>query len=397
MVNEHQIVVFDPNIVKNPLQELRKTIKNFEPDVVAISLRNIDGQLSFNICSYYEPFVSMVKIVKETAPFCKLIVGGAGFTVFPEEIMKRNPEIDFGVVSNGELAIVDLLKNMDKPEKVKNLVFRKDGKIQFTGLGKSPDLDSLPLPFWEGFDMSEYAQFPYSMGVESKRGCAFNCVHCLYPCLQGNHVLLRSPKKVVDEIEKLVNNYSIEHFFFVDPIFNFPFNHGRKICQDIVKRNLDIKWRAWFRSDFMNAKFMGDALNAGCDLFDFSPDGACNEAMAVLGKNMDIRDVLRTINTIGKIENAKVGYNFMYDLPKANMKQLIGLTRIVTKISRTCRNKLQYIALTRLRIYPNTPLYNIAMMDGQINEYTDLISPVYYTSSTSKIQRCYVSIINKLH
>ncbi len=394
--DEHEVVIFDSNVVKNPLQELRKTIERVNPDLVAVSLRNIDGQLSFNACSYYEPFVNMIRIIKEVSPSSKLIVGGPGFTAFPEEIMKRNPEIDYGVVSNGENVIVELLKNLENPRKVKNVIFRDNEKIQFTEQGAPPDLDSVPFPFWEGFDMSTYRQFPYSVGVETKRGCTFNCVHCLYHCLQKKHVLLRSPKRVVNEIEKLVNDYGINHFFFTDPIFNFPPDHGQKICQEIVKRKLGIKWRAWFRSDSMNAKVMADALDSGCDLFDFSPDGACNEAMEVLGKNMTINDVERTVNTIGKMENAKVGYNFMYDLPRANRQQMVGLTRLLPKIVRTCGNKLQYMSFTKLRIYPNTPLYNIALKNGKINEQTDLMQPVYYKSNFSKIQHYYVSLISQL-
>ena len=396
MISDHELSVFDANLVDDPLGELRATVEKVDPDVVAISLRNIDGQLSSNVCSYYEPFVSMIKSIKTAAPTCKLIVGGTGFTVFPEEIMRRNPEIDFGVVSNGEFAIVDLLKNFDHPEKVKNLVFRRDGEIHFTGTGVPADLDSLPSPLWEAFDMATYSRFPFSVGIEAKRGCAFNCVHCLYSCLQGKRVLVRSPKIVVDEIEKLVNDYGISSFFFVDPIFNFPFNHGRKICQEITKRKLNVKWRAWFRSDTMNYSFMVDAVKAGCDIFDFSPDGASNEALKVLGKNLSISDVERSISLVGKIEGARVGYNFMYDLPSANLRHLLGLGRLVPKILRTCGRKLQYLCLTRIRIYPHTPIYEIALKDGQITEQTDLLSPVYYTSKSSKIQHYYASLLGQL-
>jgi putative variant cofactor biosynthesis B12-binding/radical SAM domain protein 1 len=396
MLSEHEVYIFDSNVVNDPLGELRKIVEKVDPDLVGVSLRNIDGQLSFNVCSYYEPFVSMIRIIKETAPSSKLIVGGAGFTIFYEEIMRRNPEIDFGVVSNGEIAIVDLLKNLDHPEKVKNLVFRNDGKIHFTGIEASPELDSLPFPSREGFDIFKYKQFPYSMGVESKRGCGFKCAYCLYPHLQGRRILLRSPKRVVDEIEELVDEWDIRHFFFVDPIFNFPLDHGRKICQEIIERNIEIKWRAWFRPNFMNAEFMVEALKAGCDIFDFSPDGASNEAMEVLGKNMDVRDIEKTISLIHEMEDTKVGFNFMYDLPGANMQQLLGLTRLFPKIMRTCGDKLQYLSLTRIRIYPHTPIYDIALSEGKIDENTDLINPVYYQSNLSKIQHLYASLIGWL-
>jgi len=396
MLSDHEVSIFDANVVNDPLGELRKTVEKFDPDLVGVSLRNIDGQLSFNVCSYYEPFVSMIRVIKETVPLSKLIVGGTGFTVFPKEIMRRNPEIDFGVVSHGEVAIVDLLRNLDHPERVKNLVFRNTGKIRFTGIGEPPDLDSLPPPSREGFDISKYRRFPYSMGVESKRGCAFKCVYCLYPHIQGSHLLLRSPKKMVDEIEELVYEHGIRHFFFVDPIFNFPLDHGLKICKEIIKRNLDIRWRAWFRTDYMNARFMVEALKSGCDIFDFSPDGACDEALKVLGKNMEVRDIEKTVDLIHEMEGAKVGFNFMYDLPGANVQQLLGLTRLFMRIMRTCGDKLQYLGLTRIRIYPHTSIYNIALNEGKIYENTDLIFPVYYQSNSSRIQTYYVSFIDKL-
>lgn len=207
---------------------------------------------------------------------------------------------------------------------------------------------------------------------------------------------MRSPKRAVDEIEKLVHEYGIRHFFFTDPIFNFPPDHGLKICKEIVKRNLDIKWRAWFRADYMNAKFMAEALKSGCDIFDFSPDGACDEAMRVLGKNMEVRDIEKTVDLIHEMEGAKVGFNFMHDLPGANMQQLLGLTRLFPRIMRTCGDKLQYLSSTRIRIYPHTSIYNTALSEGKIDENTDLISPVYYQSNSSKIQQYYLSFIDKL-
>lgn len=396
MLHEHDVYIFDSNVVNDPLVELRKVIEKVNPDVVGVSLRNIDGQLSFNICSYYEPFVSMIKIIKETAPASKLIVGGAGFTIFYEEIMRQNPEVDFGVVGSGEIAIVDLLKNLEHPERVKNLVFRKDGELNFTGMQFPTNLDSLPKPSLEGFDIPMYKRFPYSMGIESKRGCSFRCIYCVYQNIQGRYVALKSPRRVVDEIEELVNNWGITHFFFVDPIFNFPFDHGKKICQEIIKRKLGISWRAWFRPDFINTNFIVEAVKAGCDIFDFSPDGACDEALRVLGKDMKVSDIERSIRLIREVEGARVGFNFMYDLPHANMQQLFGLTRLFQKILRMLRDKVQYLSLTRIRIYPRTPIYKIALSEGKIDENTDLISPVYYCSNFSKIQHFYASFIGWL-
>ena len=40
MLEDHELRIFDFNHVNNPLDELRKTIKDFNPDIVAVSLRN---------------------------------------------------------------------------------------------------------------------------------------------------------------------------------------------------------------------------------------------------------------------------------------------------------------------------------------------------------------------
>ena len=384
MLKGHDVFCWDPNVEKNPMTELGKILEGFDPDLVGVSLRNIDSVSSFRVRSYYDPFVSMVKIVKEKAPSTRLIVGGAGFSIFAKEIMGRNPEIDFGMVSEGERAIVNLLKNFDHPERVKNLVVRKSDEVVFTGKGDFVDFDSLPPPSREGFDLSKYAENPYSMGVQSSRGCGFGCIYCLHRFLMGSRYRLRAPKKVVDEIEMLVVRHGISGFYFVDPVFNVPPDHARAICEEIRRRKLDIEWEACFRPDFLNANLMMEAVEAGCQLFDFSPDGASNEAMQVLGKNLEVGDVEKTVNWASEIENAKVAYEFVYDLPYGNMEHVVGLTRLFPKIMCNCRNKLQYLTLSKMRIYPYTPLYDIALKQGKINAHTDLLYPVHYESCSSK-------------
>jgi radical SAM superfamily enzyme YgiQ (UPF0313 family) len=320
----------------------------------------------------------MIRIIKERAPSTKLIVGGAAFSIFAKEIMERNPEIDFGIFSEGERAFANLLKNLDHPERVKNLVLRKEGRVHVSDKEEFIDLGSMPPPLREGFDLSKYKEYPYSLGVESKRGCSFACVYCFERFLCGNHYRLRPPRKIVDEMEKLVCENGIREFFFVDPVFNTPTEHARAVLREIMRRKLDIKWKAEFRPDFLNAKFMKEAVESGCELFDFSPDGASDHAMQMLGKNLRVRDVEKTVEWASRIENAKVAYNFVYDLPRGDLGQLYGLTRLFTKIMSSCRCKLEFLSLTKMRIYPQTRLYRVALREGRISRDRSLIFPVYY-------------------
>jgi radical SAM superfamily enzyme YgiQ (UPF0313 family) len=384
IMDNHEVHGWDPNIVENPKKELFNILEKIDPDIVGVSFRNVDSVFSFHPRSYYPLFVSMIRAIKQKVPSCKLIVGGAGFSIFPEEIMQGNPEIDFGIVSEGEYAFVELLKNLDHPEKVKNLVLRKNGRVVFTERGELVDFNSLPLPSREIFDLKKYRENPYSTGVQSKRGCSFKCIYCLHRFLMGSSYRLRSPRKVVDEIEDLINKYDVNSFYFVDPVFNVPFDHGREICREIIRRKIDVQWEACFRPEFINAEFMKEAIKAGCRLFDFSPDGASNEAMRALGKDLKVEYVEKTINLASKIEDAKVAYEFLYDLPSNNIEHISGLIRLFPKIMLRCRSKLRYLTLSKMRIYPHTPLYKIALEQGKINENTDLLYPVHYESKSSK-------------
>jgi anaerobic magnesium-protoporphyrin IX monomethyl ester cyclase len=374
----HELFCWNPNIEKNPMTELCKILGEFSPDLVGVSLRNVDSVFSFARRSYYDPFVSFIKTIKERAPSSKLIVGGAAFSIFAKEIMERNPEIDFGIVSEGERAFTNLIKNLDHPEKVKNLALRKEGKVYVSDKEEFIDFGSMPSPSREGFDLSKYKKYPYSMGIESKRGCSFACVYCFERFLCGNRYRLRPPQKIVDEMEKLLYEHGISEFFFVDPVFNAPPEHARAICREIKKRKLNIKWKAEFRPDYLNSEFMKEAAESGCQLFDFSPDGASDYAMQVLGKNLRVKDVEKTAEWASKIENAKVAYNFVYDLPAGNTGQSYGLARLYTKIMSSCRCKLEFLSLTKMRIYPQTNLYRVALREGKISADSSMIPPVYY-------------------
>ena len=144
--DEHELYCYDPNVAQDPLRELSALINKINPDVVGLSLRNIDSSFSYAIRSYYPSFVSQLKVIRENAPSCKLVVGGTGFSLFAEEIMKRNSEIDMGIMFEGEVPFAELLKNFDNPERIKNLIFRKNGKLVFTGKREWIDPDCLPFP-----------------------------------------------------------------------------------------------------------------------------------------------------------------------------------------------------------------------------------------------------------
>lgn len=379
-LEKHETVVFDPNTVEQPFHEMKKVIEKTCPDVIGVSLRNIDTTQSWDIFSYFEAFARAIKKIRDVEPYAKIIVGGPGFSMFAKEIMKRMPEIDYGIFLEGENRFPELLENLEHPERVPCVYLRREKEVFFTGLSKLLDFDKLPPPKKElpGLNLKKYKEASYSMGVQTKRGCVFDCAYCTYPFIQGKFVRSRSPKNVVHEIEQTRNHYGIDEFFFADTVFNFPPDHSRQICRELMKRKLEVKWKAWFREDCMNKASMVEAQRAGCQVFEFSPDGGSQEALDVLQKGMAVRDIVRVYEIASQIEEIEIAFNFMYNVPGENPRTMASMLKLLIGITAKCKEKVKWLGLSKIRIYPHTRIHRIALRQKVVSQEDDLLSPTFY-------------------
>ncbi len=378
---DHEVYCWDPNVddSQNPLEKLPSMLEKIKPDVVGLSLRNTDSAISTVHKWYYPTFVSTVKMIKNTLPTCKLVVGGSGFSLFAKEVMDGNPEIDFGLVFEGEHSFAQLLKKMKTPERVNNLVFKKNGKLIFTPK-IFEDFNSLPIPSREFFDIKKYDKHSFALSVQTQRGCAFKCMFCPNYHISGCNLRLRSPRKIVDEVEKLVSEYGVTNLFFVSSIFNYPFEHAQEIVHELLERKVEIEWSTDAHPAFLNARFAADAVKSGCRLLNFSADGASDEALVMLKRNLTVSQINASISYFKALENVKVGFNFMIDLPSNNASHVAGLVNIVPRMLVELKEKLAYVGFTKMRIYPHTELYDLAVKEGKIDPKGDILYPQYYSS-----------------
>ena len=114
----HDVRGFDTNTSKRPFDELKEIIEGFSPDVVGISLRNIDSTNKREVVFYYSYLKKAIDEIKAVSN-AKIIVGGSGFSMFAREIMEDEPRVDYGVFLEGERTVSALLDNLDTPELIR--------------------------------------------------------------------------------------------------------------------------------------------------------------------------------------------------------------------------------------------------------------------------------------
>lgn len=379
----HEVLVFDMNRAEKPFADLAKTARDFQPDVIGLSLRNIDSTNKRQVVFYYENLKPTVDALQQETD-ASLVIGGSGFSMFAREIMEDEPRLDFGVYLEGEESFPALLNNLESPETVPSVYYRDaTGAVQFSGTGKPVDVAPLVGADHSAVAADAYAGFRDAFGVETKRGCALNCIYCIYGFLNGRNYRLRDPRAVVDEIERLARNCEVRRFTFVDSVFNIPDDHAEAICHELAARDLDIKWSAWFSEKTLTKEFANLAKFAGCDTFIFSPDAYTDGVLEKLGKNVTNADIRRGFEIVSAIPDVEVAYNFFKNPPGQTLWNFLGMLWFCVKAKLRLKNRVHF-EFSSLRVEPHTRLREIALEEGVVDANDPLLEPKYYVNRRTR-------------
>ena len=373
--DNYELSGFDPNVTTAPEEELHTKIHHYRPDVIALSLRNIDTTNLIDPYIHYNGFLKTLEVVREASKDVPLIVGGAGFSLFAERIMQDNPVIDYGIYLEGEDTFVELLDKMNDPDLVKGVYYRQNGKIHFTGRREPVPIDDTLFPLWEIFDVEKYKIFPFPFGVETKRGCPFECVYCSYFVLHGKALRLRQPERVVEEISELRRRFGIKEVCFLDSVFNVPVDHAMAILQLMKGELPDVKWLGYLSERGLTEEFARLAVETGLRVFVFSADSYTDECLQLMGKGITVEHIQQAVEVVRKMPPAHIGFNFFVNGPGYTYGTLTALLWFLlkTKIRLGRRFHFMKLNLGYIRIEPGSPLHRMALQNGHLSPEADLL------------------------
>ena len=129
------------------------------------------------------------------------------------------------------------------------------------------DPDSLVFPNWDIFPHKKFSYLPVLkekpfFPILSSRGCVYSCEYCPYPVFYKYQN--RSVKNVIGEIEYLVEKYNMRGMLFRDPLFSGNKKRAKQIAENIIEKNLKIKWACETRLDCLNEDLLDTFYEAGC-------------------------------------------------------------------------------------------------------------------------------------
>ena len=375
----HGVSVLDLCFSEDTRKEIRNSIDFFEPDVIGISIRNIDNSAA------YKTLFLLDEVKVNVIDHCKryfsgpIVIGGPSVGISGSEMLEFFG-LEYAIIGDGELAIGEFLKRLETGRPLKDcpgLVIRKDGKI----IKKNepclvPDLNRLPRPKPDIYvDVEKYASYHCPIQIQTKRGCALNCYYCTYNRIEGTEWRLRDPELVAEDIDEIAQDTGLKNIEFVDSCFNIPLEHCKNILKACIKRNLKLN----FRTMGLNPGAVDEELvrllkKSGFTDIDCGVESGSDATLKGLNKNFKKDDIYRAARLLHKYK-VPVTWYLLLGGPHETEETLMETFATMDDIS----SKWDLVNIgIGLRIYKGSPAVEAATQQDPKVTSDNFLRPVAY-------------------
>lgn len=360
-------------------RELSRQLQEFQPELVGLSLRNIDNTL-LNGTKFYLPQVrELIEAIRRQSA-AEIVAGGAGFSLLAGEAL-RFLDLRYGIVGEGEVALCRLATCLEEgidPRGIAGLVYRRGEEVVLNPPELISDIDQLPFPAADLVEYRRYVRQEGFVGIQSKRGCSFRCIYCEHPQIDGACYRLRTPKRVVDEMEEIRDRSGLSRFFFVDSVFSYPVEHALAICQEILDRRLHVSWYTTTNPSGITRELVAAMAAAGCIGVEVGIDVASDAMLRSLRKSFSKAEIglaARLYQEAGIPASFHMLLGGPGETPDTVQESLDCLQGIISPAD--------VLFVFGLRVYPHTDLFHQARPGDLIftGEENDYLSPTFYLSS----------------
>lgn len=376
--NNIDVEILDASAEDMDFKDVEKELLKRKPDLVALTaLTPTIGRA-----------LETAQVVKETLPDSIVVMGGYHPTFnFIETLEDEN--VDIVIRGEGEyimLNLVQALENQSSLHDVKGIVFEDKNSKEIVVNPEAPliqDLDELPFPALNLLPMKKYRLLDMDTHMTTMittRGCLMQCSFCSSAAMHGKKIRERSVENIVDEIEYLNTNYDIDTIAFMDDTFTLKKRKVMAICDEILKRNIEIMWGCTSRVDTLDEKLLKKMKEAGCITIFIGVESADQQQLDNMCKN----------TTIAKIENAfKIAHKLKIRTIASVALGMPGDTKEIMNKTVKFVHKLKpnYAIYSLATPYPGTRFYKEAFEKNLIkikdwSKYT-LITPILETIDCS--------------
>jgi radical SAM superfamily enzyme YgiQ (UPF0313 family) len=364
----HQVRTVDMNELKDG-NALAGVLSQYLPDIIGLSIRNIDNVDDANVKTFIEDIGELIGIIRRHSKGL-IVLGGSGFTILPGELMNRL-DADFGIIGEGERLQL-LLQALERNESVSDLpgILTRNGPVAF------------PEPWSQSFPRGSFPDHAYTsfylkrggmLNLQTKRGCPFKCIYCTYPHIEGTRFRFTEAEEVADT-GRMLQYAGARYLYLTDSTFNGSYDHSLKVAAAFKKAGVSVPWGGFFTPTAPPPDYYRILADAGLMHVEFGTEALSNRMLDSYGKPFHVNDVY-TSHRAALDAGLHVAHYLMLGGPGENEDSLKETLANADGLEKTA-----FFVFNGVRIYPHTPLYDLAVAEGQIEPHRNLLEPAFYWS-----------------
>ena len=388
----HRVRVLDLMFVQDPLRALESELSKANPDIVGLSVRNIDNNDMENPVAFFKDLSPIMDTIRSKTQAI-VVLGGAAVAVMPEELL-RYTGADWAVLGDGEVVFPELLTALSQgelPNKILGIAWLEDNVFR-KNIGYAARFsDGCLIPnFHRWINVRPYLSRLSTVPIQTKLGCHFKCSYCTYRKIEGGDYRLCAPDSAVDAIKNL-GAAGLKDVEFVDNIFNHPYDHALAICEGLAGVQHNVR----LHSLELNPLFVDDGLitameRAGFVGIGITVESASDVVLDGLNKGFTVKDVHNAAQVIQR-HNLPCLWIFMLGGP-GETKETVQETLLFAERF-ICKKDIAFFNIG-IRIDPGTDLEQVARKEGVLTvPPKEMLEPVFYTSPALDLDW----LVNKMH
>jgi radical SAM superfamily enzyme YgiQ (UPF0313 family) len=340
--------------------------RDFQPAVVGLSIRNVDNAET-GLPEGFIPDLERIATLVRQSSQARLVLGGPGFSIFPEVLMARL-RADFGIAGEGE-RLLDLLDALERAEPIPPI----SGLLCGSKWVAPPR--SWPGPYRRVLSspdtVAHYLRWGGMLNVQTKRGCPFLCSYCTYPGIEGRKLRLSDPDAVADEWATLAAA-GAKFLFVTDAVFNSHVGHNLAVADALQRSGLTLPWGAFFAPLRPPTNYYRRLKEVGLTHAEFGTESLSAEMLRQFRKPFTPEHAFRA-HREARAAGLYVAHYILLGGPGETIETVNETLDACDRIGDAA-----FFFFCGVRIYPATGMHRLALREGAIRPEDDLLTPRFY-------------------
>ncbi|MBI2650468.1 radical SAM protein [Candidatus Woesearchaeota archaeon] len=335
-------------------------IKEFKPDMTGMTTASIGYKMAYEI----------IGAIKDKYPKMPVAIGGSYASTVHSKILEET-KVDYVVYGEGERTFLELAGNKELVQ-INGLIYRNgDEIIMNPPYPLEQDLDKLPFPDYELFDLDKMLE--KRIPIVSTRGCPNRCTFCSIQLVMGHPFRTRSPENVLQEIEYW-HKRGYDTFEFSDDNFTFNMPRAEKICDLIIESGMKLKliFGNGLRADRVNPTLLKKLRKAGTFWIAYSLESSDPHSLELLKKDLTLEQLKKSVADT-KALGIKTQVNFIIGNPGETWEGFENDLKVADELN------VDQLRFYNMIPYPGTEMFEWVKQNGRfLHQPEDFLNNLNY-------------------